>query len=57
MGGGPIRILYQFATAKAKTDLGMAEVERRRRFLNARVGPGVTVDVGVPERGEVVTLG
>jgi allantoin racemase len=51
MGGETIRILYQFATAKAKTDLGMAEVERRRRFLNERVGPGVTVDVAVPERG------
>lgn len=46
-----IRILYQFATAKQRTDLGMAEVERRRDYLQARAAPDVEVSVATPAVG------
>ena len=49
--GGMIRLLYQFATAKHKTDLGSAEVERRRVILNDWASPDVDVEVGVPPQG------
>ena len=34
------KILYQFATAKQRTDLGQAEVERRLAYLRNKVSPG-----------------
>lgn len=46
-----MKLLYQFATAKERTDLGQPEVERRHAFLRANVSPGVQVDVAVPEHG------
>lgn len=46
-----MRILYQFATAKHKSELGMAEVERRHAKLKSWVSAGVTVDVGLPDEG------
>jgi allantoin racemase len=46
-----IRILYQFATAKHLTDLGRAEVERRRRYLQDRAAPDVEVAVATPAAG------
>ncbi len=49
--GGMIRLLYQFATAKHKTDLGTAEVERRRKILNDWASPDVDVEVAVPAEG------
>ena len=49
--GGWIRLLYQFATAKHKTELGRAEVERRRVVLNDWASPDVEVDVAVPQQG------
>ena len=49
--GGMIRLLYQFATAKHKTDLGAAEVERRRAILNDWTSHDVDVEVGVPPQG------
>jgi allantoin racemase len=47
----PVRLLYQMTTAKQKTDLGMAEVERRHAFLRTQVEPATTVDIAVPSRG------
>ena len=49
--GGMIRLLYQFATAKNKTENGSAEVERRRVILNDWASPHVDVDVAVPPEG------
>lgn len=49
--GGMIRLLYQFATAKHRTELGSAEVERRRVILNDWASPDVEVDVAVPPHG------
>ncbi len=46
-----IRILYQFATAKQNSDLGMAEVERRRDVLNRFAADDVTVEVATPQSG------
>jgi len=46
-----LKLLYQFATAKQKTDLGQPEVERRHAFLRANVSPGVEIDVAVPSHG------
>ena len=46
-----IRVLYQFATAKQHTDLGRAEVERRRAYLQARAAPDVEVAVATPTVG------
>ncbi len=46
-----MRILYQFATAKHKSELGMAEVERRHAKLKRWVSDGVEVDVGLPDEG------
>ena len=46
-----ICIRYQFATAKHRSEVGMAEVERRREKLRTWAGPGVEVDVGLPEDG------
>lgn len=46
-----IRVLYQFATAKQRTDLGAAEVERRRAYLQARAAPDVEVSVATPAAG------
>lgn len=51
MRDGTVRILYQFATAKQKSELGMAEVERRHARLREWAGPGVEVEVGLPDRG------
>jgi len=51
LGSRPIRLLYQMTTAKQKTDLGMAEVERRHAFLRTQVGATTTIDIGVPSRG------
>jgi len=45
------RILYQFATAKQHTDLGAAEVERRRAHLAARLDAGAEVAVATPSAG------
>lgn len=49
--GGWIRLLYQFATAKHRTEQGSAEVERRRVMLNDWASPDVEVDVAVPHEG------
>ena len=46
-----IRIRYQFATAKHLSEVGMAEVERRKARLDGWAGPGVEVDVGLPQSG------
>lgn len=46
-----VRILYQFATAKQKTELGQAEVARRRGVLRGFVSPGVEVEVATPPAG------
>ncbi len=51
--GGMIRLLYQFATAKYKSDLGAAEVERRRKILNGWASQDVDIDVAVPPEGPV----
>ena len=45
----PIRIRYQFATSKQHSPAGMAEVKRRRARLDAWAGPGVSVEIGLPE--------
>ena len=54
--GGMIRLLYQFATAKHKTDLGSAEVDRRQTILSDWAGPDVEVDVAVPAQGPAQSL-
>lgn len=46
-----IRIRYQFATAKHLSEVGMAEVERRQAKLDEWVGPGATVQIGLPDSG------
>ena len=46
-----IRILYQFATAKQNTDLGMAEVMRREDLLNRWADADVEVEVATPADG------
>ena len=46
-----IRILYQFATAKQNTDLGMAEVMRRKDLLNRWADADVEVEVATPADG------
>lgn len=51
MNQNPIRIRYQFATAKHKSEVGYAEVERRLERLRAWASPGVDVDIGLPENG------
>ena len=48
-----IRILYQFATAKQNSDLGQAEVERRKGLLNGWADVDVEVDVATPGEGPV----
>ena len=48
-----IRILYQFATAKQNSDLGMAEVRRRKGLLNGWAEAGVQVEVATPAEGPV----
>jgi allantoin racemase len=45
------RILYQFATAKQRTDLGQAEVERRLAYLREKVSAGTEVEVATPPVG------
>ena len=47
----PIRIRYQFATAKQHSEVGMAEVERRQGWLDRWAGPGVEVKIGLPKSG------
>lgn len=46
-----VRIRYQFATARHLSEVGMAEVERRRAKLATFAGPGVEVDLGLPSSG------
>jgi allantoin racemase len=46
-----IRILYQFATAKQKTELGQQEVARRLGVLRGFVSPGVEIEVATPPAG------
>ena len=46
-----VRILYQFATAKQHTDLGMAEVERRLAYLRTKVSAGTEIEVATPSEG------
>ena len=46
-----IRILYQFATAKQHSDLGMAEVRRREDLLNSWAEAGIKVEVATPAEG------
>ncbi len=48
---GPVRLRYQFATAKHRSEVGMAEVERRQALLRQWADPGVEVDVGLPRSG------
>lgn len=48
-----IRIHYQFASAKQNSDLGMAEVERRKALLNDWADPDVEVEVATPGEGPV----
>ena len=48
-----LRILYQFATAKQNSDLGMAEVQRRKALLNRWAEEGVEVEVATPDEGPV----
>jgi len=47
----PVRLLYQMTTAKQKTDLGMAEVERRLAYVRSQVEPATSIDIAVPSRG------
>jgi allantoin racemase len=45
------KILYQFATAKQRTDLGQAEVERRLAYLRTKVSVGTEIEVATPPVG------
>ena len=47
----PIRIRYQFATAKHQTEVGQAEVDRRLAKLRGWVSDDVEVDIGLPQNG------
>lgn len=51
MTASPIRIRYQFATAKHLSEVGQAEVDRRAEKLRGWVSAGVEVDVGLPRSG------
>ncbi len=46
-----VRIRYQFATARHRGAGGMAEVERREALLNDWAGPGVEIEIGLPQSG------
>ena len=46
-----IKIYYQFATAKRKTDNGKVEVIKRKNFLKNHISLNTEITLGIPSRG------
>lgn len=49
--GRRIRIMYRMTTARQRTEMGMAEIDRRLAFLSTQVGSDTDIDIAVPARG------